>query len=117
MSHTSKNGKPPGDGSSLEMPQDEIGKRLRAMYAEVENEAIPLALIELLAKVVGDQIGLAQKTQQRRLRAATDNLHRIKKPVAIETTATGDDHFVLPPDLDLMGKARRLDVNLTVAER
>ena len=33
------------------MPQDEIGKRLRAMYAEVENEAIPLALIELLEQL------------------------------------------------------------------
>ncbi len=51
MSHTSKNGKPPGDGSSPNMPQDEIGNRLRAMYAEVENEAIPLALIELLEQL------------------------------------------------------------------
>jgi hypothetical protein len=51
MGHTSKNGKPPGDGSSRSMPQDEIGNRLRAMYAEVENEAIPAELIELLEQL------------------------------------------------------------------
>jgi len=33
------------------MPQDEIGNRLRAMYAEVENEAIPAELIALLEKL------------------------------------------------------------------
>ncbi len=51
MRQTTKNGKPPGDGIGGDMPQDEIGNRLRAMYAEVENEAIPPELIELLEKL------------------------------------------------------------------
>lgn len=51
MGHTSKNGKIPADGSYRDMPQDEIGNRLRAMYAEVENEAIPAKLLDLLEKL------------------------------------------------------------------
>lgn len=60
MSHTSKNKKPPGDGSPPEMPQDEIGNRLRAMYAEVENEAIPAELIALL-----EQLDAAEKRDEK----------------------------------------------------
>jgi len=51
MGHISKNGKPPGDGSYPDMPRDEIGTRLRAMYAEVENEPLPAKLLELLEKL------------------------------------------------------------------
>ena len=60
MSHTSNNGKPPGDRSSRNMPQDEIGNRLRAMYAEVENEAIPAELIALL-----EQLDAAEKRDEK----------------------------------------------------
>jgi len=51
MGQTPKNGKPTGDPSSGTMPQDEIGKRLRAMYAEVESEEIPADLIALLEQL------------------------------------------------------------------
>lgn len=51
MGHIAKNGKAPGDGSFPDMPQDEIGNRLRAMYAEVENEPIPAELLDLLEKL------------------------------------------------------------------
>lgn len=51
MGQTPRNGKPTDDPSSEAVPQDEIGKRLRAMYAEVESEAIPADLITLLEKL------------------------------------------------------------------
>lgn len=61
MGQTPNNGKaavdtaseavPKDDRSSEAMPQDEIGRRLRAMYAEVESETIPADLIALLEKL------------------------------------------------------------------
>jgi hypothetical protein len=51
MGQTPRNGKVTGDPSSEAMPQDEIGKRLRAMYAEVESEDIPADLIALLEQL------------------------------------------------------------------